>query len=260
MHPRFGFIMMGLIALSFLHERLLAIALLIVFTIELVLRFAIIRNKRRTNPYRSSLNQKVDILFLVLDIIGAASLLITIFNIPLNGDLTTTRLLRAIYLLRSLRMFRYLDLQSMMYSPTYGMLISLIILLSFVAQDTIMWIIIIFFGVELATRFIIMRNIKYETRQDQVSEWIYWSIDLVATLVMIPAFAFIPYGGALRMLRLIRLLRPWLVIMRNLRDVMREGQFLQEINLIVLLLAVLSISGGVIGHYIENDTVVRLRN
>ncbi|TLS75245.1 hypothetical protein FE236_09760 [Mariprofundus erugo] len=253
MHPRFGFIMMGLIALSFLHERLLAIALLAIFSIELTLRFAIIRNKRRTNPYRSSLNQKVDMLFLVLDVIGAASLLITIFNIPLDGDLAATRLLRAIYLLRSLRMFRYLDLQSIMYSPTYGMLISLIILLSFVAQDTIMWIIIIFFAVELAIRFIIMRNIKYETKRDQASEWKYWSIDLIATLVMVPAFAFIPYGGALRMLRLIRLLRPWLVIMRNLRDVMREGQFLQEINLIVLLLAVLSISGGVIGHYMEND-------
>ncbi|MFQ5518757.1 MAG: hypothetical protein ACE5E3_02020, partial [Mariprofundus sp.] len=157
------------------------------------------------------------------------------------------------YLLRTLRMFRYLDIQSAMYSPTYGMLISLIILLSFFAQDTLMWVIIIFFAVELAIRLLIMRNMSYESRHEKVSEWIYWWVDVVATIVMVPAFAFIPYGGALRMLRLIRLLRPWMVIIRNLKKVMREGQFLQEINLIVLLLGVLSIGGGVIGHFTMGD-------
>ncbi len=254
MHPRFGFLMMGLIALSFSHNRLLATALFIFFSFELGLRFAIMLNKRRTNPYRSSLNQKIDALFLVLDLIGIASLLITIFNIPLDAEnIAAARLLRAVYLLRTLRMFRYIDLQSAMYSPTYGMLISLIILMSFFAEDTMMWIIIIFFSVELAIRFLIMRNIKFETRRDKVSEWFYWGVDLVATIVMIPAFAFIPYGGALRMLRLIRLLRPWMVILRNLKDVMREGQFMQEINLIVLLLGVLSIGGGVIGHFTMAD-------
>ncbi len=254
MHPRFGFLMMGLIAASFSHNRMLAAGLFLFFCVELGLRIAIIQNKRRTNPYRSSLNQKIDVLFLVLDIIGIASLLITVFNIPIDAqDAAAARLLRAVYLLRTLRMFRYIDLQSAMFSPTYGMLISLIILLSFFAQDTMMWIIIIFFSVELAIRFLIMRNIDYETRRDKISEWMYWGVDLIATFVMIPAFAFIPYGGALRMLRLIRLLRPWMVIVRNLKEVMREGQFMQEINLIVLLLGVLSIGGGVIGHFSMGD-------
>jgi len=254
MHPRFGFLMMGLIALSFTHNRLLALVLFLVFCVELGLRFAIMMNKQRTNPYRSSLNQKIDALFLVLDLIGIASLLITILNVPLDAEnLAAARLLRAAYLLRTLRMFRYIDLQSAMYSPTYGMLISLIILLSFFAEDTLMWIIIIFFSVELAVRFLIMRNIKHETKKDKIAEWLFWGVDLVATIVMIPAFAFVPYGGALRMLRLIRLLRPWMVIIRNLKDVMREGQFMQEINLIVLLLAVLSIGGGVIGHFTMGD-------
>jgi len=254
MHPRFGFLMMGMIALSFSHNRILAAALFLFFCVELGLRIAIMINKRRTNPYRSSLNQKIDALFLVLDLIGIASLLITIFNIPIDAEnASAARLLRAIYLLRTLRMFRYIDLQSAMYSPTYGMLISLIILLSFFAKDTMMWVIIIFFSVELAIRFLIMRNIQHESRRDKIAEWLYWGVDLVATLVMVPAFAFIPYGGALRMLRLIRLLRPWMVIVRNLKEVMREGQFMQEINLIVLLLAVLSIGGGVIGHFTMGD-------
>jgi len=254
MHPRFGFLMMGLIALSFSHNRILAAALFLFFCIELGLRISIMLNKRRTNPYRSSLNQKIDVLFLMLDVIGVASLLITIFNLPFGAeDASAARLLRAIYLLRTLRMFRYIDLQSAMYSPTYGMLISLIIMLSFFAKDTMMWVIIIFFAVELAIRFLIMRNIEHESRRDKITEWVYWSIDLVATIVMIPAFAFIPYGGSLRMLRLIRLLRPWLVIFRNLKDVLHEGQFMQEINLIILLLAVLSIGGGVIGHFTMID-------
>jgi hypothetical protein len=254
MHPRFGFMMMGLIALSFTHNRILASVLFLVFCVELVLRLFIITYKRRTNPYRSSMNQKIDVLFLVLDVIGVLSLLITVLNIPIDAaDVAAVRLLRAVYLLRTLRMFRYIDLQSAMYSPTYGMMISLIILLSFFAQDTLMWVIIIFFSVELAIRFIIMRNTRFETRKDRISEWIFWWVDVVATVVMIPAFAFVPYGGALRMLRLIRLLRPWMVIVRNLKDVMREGQFMQEINLIVLLLGVLSIGAGVIGHYTMPD-------
>ena len=250
MHPRFGFLMMGLIALSFMHNQLLAGALFLVFSMELILRFLIMLYKRRTNPYRSSMNHKLDTLFLVLDIVGVLSLLITVLNIAIPvEDIAAVRLLRAVYLLRTLRMFRYIDLQSAMYSPTYGMMISLIILLSFFAQDTLMWVIIIFFSVELAIRFIIIRNTRFETKKDRVSEWAFWWVDTVATIVMIPAFAFIPYGGALRMLRLIRLLRPWMVIIRNLKGVMREGQFMQEINLIVLLLAVLSIGAGVIGHY-----------
>ncbi|MDX8406752.1 MAG: ion transporter, partial [Mariprofundaceae bacterium] len=254
MHPRFGFLMMGLIALSFTHNQALAALLFLFFCVELGLRFAIMINKRRTNPYRSSLNQKIDVLFLILDVIGVASLLITVLNIPIDAqDAASVRLLRAVYLLRTLRMFRYIDLQSAMYSPTYGMLISLIILMSFFAQDTLMWIIIIFFSVELAIRLIIMRNIKFDSRRERISEWAFWWIDTVATIVMIPAFAFIPYGGSLRMLRLIRLLRPWMVIIRNLKEVMREGQFMQEINLIVLLLGVLSIGGGVIGHFTMPD-------
>ena len=250
MHPRFGFLMMGLIALSFTHNQALAAVLFVFFIGELSMRLAIMLNKRKTNPYRSSLNQKIDALFLVLDVIGILSLLITVFDIPIDAEnAAAARLIRAFYLLRTLRMFRYLDLQSAMYSPTYGMLISLIILLSFFAEDTLMWIIIIFFAVELAIRFLIMRHMSYESKKDKYSEWAYWWVDTIATIVMIPAFAFIPYGGALRMLRLVRLLRPWMVIIRNLKEVMREGQFMQEINLIVLLLAVLSIGGGVIGHY-----------
>ncbi|GAV20003.1 voltage-gated potassium channel [Mariprofundus micogutta] len=254
MHPRFGFLMMGLIALSFTHNQILAAILFLFFVGELGMRIAIMLNKRRTNPYRSSLNQKIDALFLVLDIVGIASLLITVFDIPIDAEnAAAARLIRAFYLLRTLRMFRYLDIQSAMYSPTYGMLISLIILLSFFAEDTLMWIIIIFFAVELAIRLLIMRHMSYESKRDKMIEWGYWWIDTIATIVMIPAFAFIPYGGALRMLRLVRLLRPWMVIVRNLKEVMREGQFMQEINLIVLLLAVLSIGGGVIGHYTQAD-------
>jgi len=254
MHPRFGFLMMGLIALSFTHSQLLAGILFLFFCVELGLRFFIMLYKLRTNPYRSSINQKIDVLFLVLDVIGVLSLLVTVLDIPIAAEnVAAVRLLRAVYLLRTLRMFRYIDLQSAMYSPTYGMLISLIILLSFFAQDTLMWIIIIFFSVELAIRFIIMRNTKFKTRKERFSEWIYWWIDVIATIVMIPSFAFIPYGGSLRMLRLIRLLRPWMVIVRNLKDVMREGQFMQEINLIVLLLGVLSIGAGVIGHFTMPD-------
>ncbi len=251
MHPRFGFLMIALVALSFTHEPWLAAILFTIFVVEIGARIAIMLHKTRTNPYRTSLNRKIDGLFLVLDIIGVASLLITIFDIPFQAeDAALVRILRAVYLLRTLRIFRYFDLESAMYSPTYGMFTSLIIMVSFFATDTLMWIIIIFFAVELALRYLIMRNMNFETRKERILEWFFWWLDIIATIVMIPAFAIIPYGGALRMMRLVRLLRPWLVIIRNLKDVMREGQFMQEINLIVLVLAVISIAGGIFGKFL----------
>jgi len=123
-------------------------------------------------------------------------------------------------------------------------------MVSFFATDTLMWIIIIFFTVELSLRYLIMKNMNFETQREKRMEWIFWWLDVIATIVMIPAFAVIPYGGALRMMRLVRLLRPWVVILKNLRDVMREGQFMQEINLIVLVLAVISIAGGIFGKFL----------
>jgi len=250
MHPRFGILMLILIAASFTHNQILAAVLFTIFVIEIGLRIAIMHYRIHTNPYRSSLNRKLDALFLVLDIIGVASLLITVFNIPLHAeDATAARLLRAFYLMRTLRAFRYVDLQSAMYSPTYGMFISLVILLSFFAKDTLMWVIIIFFSVELAIRLVLMRNMDFESKKERITEWIYWWIDLVATVVMIPAFAVVPHGSALRALRLIRLLRPWAIILRNLKEVIVEGQFMQEVNLIILLLGVLAIAGGVAGHF-----------
>ncbi len=250
MHPRFGFLMLALVAVSFTHIPWLAAVLFCVFSVEIVARIAIIIYKAKINPYRTSLNRKIDGMFLVLDIIGIASLLITIFDIPIQAeDAALVRLFRAMYLLRTLRIFRYFDLQSAMYSPTYGMFTSLTIMVSFFATDTLLWVILIFFSVELILRYILMRSMNFKTAREKNMEWVFWWLDVAATIVMVPAFAIIPYGGALRMMRLIRLLRPWMVIIRNLRDVMREGQFMQEINLIVLVLAVISISGGIFGKF-----------
>ncbi|MDX8398493.1 MAG: hypothetical protein R8K49_09285 [Mariprofundaceae bacterium] len=248
-HPRFGIFMLALIGLSFTHNRVLAAILFVFFAFEIAARATIMIRKAKVVPYRSSLNQKVDQLLLALDVIGVASLLVTVFQVDLGAEnVAAIRLLRGAYLLRTLRIFRYIDLQSAMYSPTYGMFISLVILISFFATDTLLWIVIIFFFVELSMRFLIMRNMIYESSKEKNSEWLFWWLDLVATIAMTPFFTFIPYGAALRMLRLIRLFRPWMIIIRNLRDVLRDGQFMQEINLIVLILAVFSIGGGVMAH------------
>ncbi len=255
MHPRFAFLMIGLVALSFTHNQILASVLFIVFMIEIVVRAGIMAHKIKTNPYRTSLNRKLDMLFLVMDFIGILSLLVTVFDLQIAAEnATLVRLFRAFYLMRTLRVFRYIDLQSAMYSPTYGMFISLVVLLSFFSEGTMLWVVIIFFSVELVIRFLILQSMKeHLSKKDQTMEWIYWWIDAIATIVMVPMLAIIPYGGALRMLRLVRLLRPWLVIIKNLRDVMHEGQYLQEINLIVLILAVMSIGGGVAAQFLMGE-------
>ena len=253
-HPRFGAFMMGLIAFSFTHNQVLATVLFIAFSIEIVLRVMLFVRKIKINPYRSSTNQKIDLLLLVIDVVAVASLLVTVFNINIGAEnLAFARLMRGVYLLRTLRLVRYFDLHSAMFSPTYGMLISLVILVSFFADGGLLVGIIIFFFVELALRLVVLRSMKFESKQEKRAEWSFWVLDLVATIFMTPLVSEFSYSGALRMLRLFRLLRPWQVIIRNLRDVLREGQFMQEINLIVLFLAILSIGGGVAAHFLFSN-------
>jgi len=250
-HPRFGFFMMGLIALSFTHDRMLALLLFLLFSVEIIARIALFRRKIKLNPYRSSTSQKIDLLLLVMDTIAVASLLVTVFDLEMAVEnIAIARFLRGVYLLRTLRFVRYFDLHSAMFSPTYGMVISLIILVSFFASGAFLIAIIIFFFVELALRLVVMRGMKFESKQDMYIEWGFWGMDLLATVFMLPVITGFPYSSALRMLRLFRLLRPWRIIIRNLRDVLREGQFMQEINLIILFLAILSIGGGVLAHFL----------
>lgn len=252
-HPRFGMLMIALILLSFLNYAWLAAVLFVVFAFEISLRAAVIRYKLQTYPYKSSTHHRLDILFLVLDIVGVLSLLVTVFQfaLPLD-DAAVVRLLRAVYLLRALRLFRYFDLQSAIYSPTYGMVISLMVLFSFFVSGVALWAVLLFFIVELIVRRVVMRNMLFSSQRNKAIEWAFWWVDLVATIAMIPGLTTLQFGNWMRALRLVRLFRPWLVILRNLRQVIKEGQFFQEINLIVLLLAVLSFAGGVWGNLVND--------
>jgi len=250
-HYRYGLLMIGLILLSFIQNQVIASVLCLIFAAELCLRVAVMRYKRQTNPYKTSLNLKLDILFLAFDLIALLSLLVSAFDVQflLGDEGAAARFLRAFYLLRALRLFRYIDMQSMMFSPGYGMFISLIVMLSFFVKGHLLWAIIIYFAVEIMIRFVLLRNMSFSSRRDRLGEWFFWWIDVIATIVMVPGLTSIPYGNALRALRLVRLLRPWLVILRNLVKVFQEGDYTQEIILVILLLAMLSITGGVIGHF-----------
>jgi hypothetical protein len=252
-HPRFGILMIGLICLSFLQNPVIALVLFILFIIEFSARFTFFLHKQSLNPYSSSLQRKLDIFLFLLDLIGILSLLITIFDLSIGGEhLTLLRLVRAAYLLRTLRFIRYIDLHAAMFSPAYGMFISIIIVISFFATDTLLWVITIYFFVELGLRLIIMRNMAFESNNERRTEWAIWCLDLLATVFMLPLFELTAYSSSIRMLRLVRLFRPWKVIIDNLREVLRQGQFVQEINLMVLILAVLSLSiGGIFFFFVE---------
>ncbi|PIW48778.1 MAG: hypothetical protein COW18_06650 [Zetaproteobacteria bacterium CG12_big_fil_rev_8_21_14_0_65_54_13] len=250
-HHRYGLLMLLLILLSFTQSQAIAAVLGLLFMAELGLRAALMRYKRKTNPYKSSLNLKLDVLFLFFDTLALLSLLATAFDLQmmLGEEGAAARFLRALYLLRALRLFRYIDMQSLMFSPGYGMFISLVVMLSFFVEGQLLWGIIVYFSVEVVIRFVLLRNMTFSTRRERMVEWGFWGIDLLATVVMVPGLTSIPYGNALRAIRLVRLFRPWMVILRNLGKVFREGDYSQEIILVVLLLAMLSISGGVVGHF-----------
>jgi len=262
-HPRFAIFMAILIGLSLFNDPWIASVLFVLFSIEIGHRIALIRYRSQINPYKLDVRRKTEIFFLVLDILAVASLLLTVFQsaIPLE-DAVLARVFRLVYLLRAVRLFRYIDLQSALYSPTYGMLVSLIVIISFFAEGIALTAILVFFSVEISVRYIVMKNMYFASKKERVTEWFFWWIDLIATLAMLPMFSTLGAGAALRILRLTRLLRPWMVIFKNLVSVIREGQFMQEINLILLVLSVLSIGGGfaaslVIGEYdYTNDGII----
>lgn len=245
--------MVGLICLSFIQNVTVVIIIFCIFLTEFTARGILFYRKLSLNPYSNSIQRKIDIFLFLLDFIGILSLLITIYSIPTHGEeLALLRLIRAGYLLRTLRFIRYIDLHAAMFSPAYGMFISIIIVSSFFATDTLLWVITIYFFTELGLRLILMRNMVFESKKEKRSEWAIWWLDLLATMFMLPFFEFSAYSSAIRMLRLVRLFRPWKTIFVNLREVLRQGQFMQEINLMVLILAVLSLTiGGIFFFFIE---------
>lgn len=254
-HSRYGIIMMLLIFSSFTHDHLLATVLFIIFSIELAIRIPIFIKRIQTSGlFKRSLTCKMEWLMIGLDIIAVLSLLITVFQLEsLLGDLALIRFVRGMYLLRTLRILRYIDLQSVIYSSTYGIVISIVVLVSFFAEGTLLWTIIVFLFIELAVRLIVQGNTIFGSKRDKTTEWVLWWMDVVATIAMFPIIAGTDIGSVLRALRLIRLLRPWIGIVRSLVTVLREGQFMQEVNLVVLLLAVLSIGSGVFAPLVIDD-------
>ncbi|MDQ6991882.1 MAG: hypothetical protein Q9M31_00265 [Mariprofundus sp.] len=252
-HPRFGMLMIALIALSLVQEPTLALILFTFFVVELSARTTLFLHQRKLSPYRSLSQNRLPLLFFIFDLLATLSLLITIFDLPMDIQLLALlRLLRAAYLLRTLRFIRHIDLHTMMFSPAYGMFISIIIITSFFVTDTLLWVITLFFFAELGIRLMIMRNMAFESTKERRIEWTLWCMDLLATLFMLPFFEVSTYSSGLRMLRLVRLFKPWKIIFSNLREVLRQGQFVQEINLMVLILAVLSlIIGGFFFFFIE---------
>ena len=170
-HPRFALIMIMLVGVSFIQDPIVSSVLFVLFTIELLIRFAIMVRKSHIAPYKGSLNSKIDTFLMVLDIVGILSLWITIMDIPIEAeDAALLRLMRVVYLLRTLRFFRFFDLQNVMYSPTYGMFISIVVMVSFFATGDLLWAVIGFFSVELILRFIIMRNMKHESNRERITE------------------------------------------------------------------------------------------
>jgi len=249
-HPRFSVMMTLLILASFINNPWIAGLLFVLFTVELVVRSIVAYHKKKLRPYKGSVNLKVEITFLLLDAIATLSLLITAMQLGYPAEAgVLLRSVRMVYLLRVLRVFRYFDMQSMLSSPTYGMFISLMTLLSFFVEGDFYSCILLFFAAELAVRYSMIRSMRFKTLKEKRKEWAFWSVDMLATLAMIPFFEGSAYAQLLRLLRVIRMARPWVILLRNLKAVFSEGSYMQEINLIVLLLAVLSFFGGVLSHY-----------
>ncbi len=172
-HHRYGILMLFLIFLSFSENQAIAIVLSVLFGGELLLRAALIRYKRKTNPYKSSLNRKLDSMFLFFDLLALLSLLATACDVDmmLSEEGVAARFLRALYLLRALRLFRYIDMQSLMFSPGYGMFVSLVVMLSFFVSDVLLWAIILYFSVEVLIRLVLLRNMSFANRRERLVEW-----------------------------------------------------------------------------------------
>lgn len=117
-HPRYAVLLLFALGLCFFDRNLwIMVPLSLFFSVELGLRFML----QRESGWRS----KTEILFLCFDTIATVSMILLLFSsislVQYGIYVRAARFFRGLYMLRLLRVFRFLSADTLVYSQTFAM-------------------------------------------------------------------------------------------------------------------------------------------
>jgi len=242
-HPRYAVLIVVALGLcAFEHYAVLLASLAVFFTVELGLRFWLQRERQFAN--------RAELGFLLLDAIATLSLLFAVMQPAgvLAGGmyLRLARLLRGMYMLRMLRIFRFLTYETLIYSMPYAMGVLTLAALAVLMPD-----IALFAGMvlilEAACRGVaLIHTLEDGTRRR--AELGFAGLDLLTSCALLGVLPVLSPGWALlRAVRFLVMLNPmgnlWAALLKvgSLDEVRKELAMLAGVFVLLMALTAVAV-------------------
>jgi len=242
-HPRYALLIVVALGLcTFERYALLLAVLAMFFTVELGLRFWLQRERGFAN--RSELG------FLLLDAIATLSLVLAVLQpagLAAGGMyLRLARLMRGIYMLRMLRIFRFLTYETLIYSMPYAIGVLSLTVLAVLMPD-----IALYAGVVLILEVVCRSVALLHTLEDGVrrrAELGFAGLDLLSSCVLLGVLPGLAPGWALlRGVRFLVMLNPvgnlWAALLKvgSLDEVRKESAMLAGVFVLLMSLTAMAV-------------------
>jgi len=242
-HPRYAIAIMIALALCTLDKYWFVVwPLVLFFTIEWWMRFWLLME----NGFKN----KTEMGFLMLDGLATISLLSVLF-LPVEMleqafYLRMARLLRGMYLLRMLRVFRMFTHETFVYSLPFGMAVAALAIVGFMAENLALYAGVILL-LELVARTISIFRVLPNGKR-RYAEILFLPVDLVASVALLGLVPGVPVLLVLlRLVRFMVLLNPLrnfaqaLMKVIALPDIRKEAGMLLGVLAVMMSLVLLSI-------------------
>ncbi|MDQ6966137.1 MAG: hypothetical protein Q9M23_04345, partial [Mariprofundaceae bacterium] len=242
-HPRYAVLIIVALGLcAFERYTVLLAGLAAFFTLELGLRFWLQRERQFAN--------RAELGFLLLDAIATLSLLFAVMQptglVAGGMYLRLARLLRGMYMLRMLRIFRFLTYETLIYSMPYAMSVLTLTVLAVLMPD-----IALIAGVVLMLEVVCRGVAIVHTLEDGArrrGEFAFAGLDLLSGCVLLGLLPGLSSGWALlRVLRFAVMLNPlgnlWAALLKvgRLEAVRKESAMLAGVFVLLMSLTAIAV-------------------
>jgi len=242
-HPRYAMLIVVALGLcTFERYALLLAALSIFFTIELGLRFWLLRERHFAN--------RAELGFLLLDAIATISLLFAVLQpagLAAGGMyLRLARLMRGMYMLRMLRIFRFLTYETLIYSMPYAIGVLSLTLLAILIPDIALYAGVVLMLEAVCRGFAVQQTIEKGGRRH--AELGFAAADLLASCALLGLVqGVLPAWALLRAVRFLLMLNPlgnlWTALLNVSRrdEVRKESAMLAGVFVLLMSLTALAV-------------------
>jgi len=242
-HPRYAMLIVVALGLcTFERYALLLAALSIFFSIELGLRFWLQRERHFAN--------RAELGFLLLDAIATISLIFAVLQpagLAAGGMyLRLARLMRGMYMLRMLRIFRFLTYETLIYSMPYAIGVLSLTLLAILIPDIALYAGVVLILEAVCRGFAVQQTIEKGRRRH--AELGFAAADLLASCALLGlVHAVLPAWALLRVVRFLMMLNPlgnlWTALLNVSRrdEVRKESAMLAGVFVLLMALTAMAV-------------------